>query len=128
MHTIQPDDLRRGDVLLFHGTALYRRLIQLLDDSPYSHAGLFDGQQSIESLGEGVTGRPIQRCLAGFSRGDLAANADDVTRRIFGEFLRRSASGRPSPGSSLRSSGRTCRPRRVGSRFRRWSSTVATIT
>lgn len=61
---MRPDELQPCDVLLFHGRALYRRLIQLLDGSEYSHAGLYDGENSVEALGDGVTTRPLWRGLA----------------------------------------------------------------
>ncbi len=42
-------DLKRGDVLLFHGNGLLSRFIRLFDGSIYSHAGIFDGEHIVEA-------------------------------------------------------------------------------
>jgi hypothetical protein len=43
MSAIYSDDLKEGDVLLYHGTAFISKLIITLDGGPYSHASYFHG-------------------------------------------------------------------------------------
>ena len=54
-NTVQIEDLREGDVLLYRGTGLISRAIQLFDGSPLSHAALYLGGGEIgEAVAQGL--------------------------------------------------------------------------
>ncbi len=57
---IKPADLKPGDVLLYHGTALVSRLIRLFDGTEYSHASIWVGDHVVEALGNGVNARGLK--------------------------------------------------------------------
>jgi hypothetical protein len=58
-------DLRDGDVLLFHGTALLSKIIMRLDGGNYSHAGVIRDGQVTEALGDGINHRAVAASVAG---------------------------------------------------------------
>ncbi|MGZ4962281.1 MAG: hypothetical protein ACXWC8_06975, partial [Limisphaerales bacterium] len=68
---VTPDQLQPGDVLLYHGKGMVSEFIRLFDGSQYSHAALFDGQQVIEAISPGVTGRPLKQSIAGATYVDV---------------------------------------------------------
>lgn len=51
--------LRPGDVLLMLGTAPSSRLIALVDGGDYSHSAIFDGENVLGCVAEGVVSQPI---------------------------------------------------------------------
>jgi hypothetical protein len=62
---VLPNELRAGDVLLFHGTGFISDMIRLFDGSDYSHAALFNGQNVVEAIGSGITARSLSESAAG---------------------------------------------------------------
>jgi hypothetical protein len=65
MVLIQIKDLRPGDVLLYHGTALHSDLIRLFDGSEYSHAAMYDGAKVVEAVADGVCARSVRVSFKG---------------------------------------------------------------
>lgn len=62
---IQAADLKAGDVLLYHGTALVSDLIRLFDGSDYSHAAIYDGANIAEAVGSGVVSDSVVLSIEG---------------------------------------------------------------
>lgn len=63
---IHIEDLREGDVLLYRGTGLISKAIQLLDGSPMSHAALYLGGGQIgEAVAQGLVERDCQTSFKG---------------------------------------------------------------
>jgi hypothetical protein len=65
MPQILPSDLKAGDVLLYRGTSFLSDLIRLFDGGDYSHASIYDGQNIMEALGQGITVDPVSQSVVG---------------------------------------------------------------
>lgn len=61
---LTPTELLPGDLLFYHGTGLFSRLIRLLDGSDYSHVALFDGTRVVEAVAQGVVRRDLAASAA----------------------------------------------------------------
>ncbi|WP_027183109.1 hypothetical protein [Desulfovibrio inopinatus] len=59
MQVVTKDALRTGDIFLYHSESFLGGMIRLFDGSEYNHAGIFDGENVIESLGGGITTNTI---------------------------------------------------------------------
>lgn len=95
MPPISANELRPGDVLLYHGEALLSKLIRLFDGGRYNHAALFDGASMVEAGGGGVVRRSLGdkeretpyvhvfrfRTASGIQLGDAALPAGPVLAR-----------------------------------------------
>ncbi|NTU92510.1 MAG: hypothetical protein HGB29_00175 [Chlorobiaceae bacterium] len=62
--TISVNELRAGDVLLYHGESAVSQLIQWFSGSEYSHSSIFDGAAVVEAVAEGIVRRTIDESLA----------------------------------------------------------------
>jgi len=65
-NVLKISDLSPGDVLLYQGTALISRAIQLLDGTDFSHAALYLGG---DTVGEAVSAGLVRRSFAAGSAG-----------------------------------------------------------
>jgi hypothetical protein len=64
--TIAPENLKPGDVLLYHGTHLISKLIMMVDDAEVSHAGLYLGEGKVgEALGNGLITQDLTASVQG---------------------------------------------------------------
>ncbi|PYT12233.1 MAG: hypothetical protein DMG59_23990 [Acidobacteria bacterium] len=55
MIKITPDQLTTGDVLLYHGTSFFSKIILALDGGNYSHAAIVHDGHMTEALSNGIT-------------------------------------------------------------------------
>ncbi len=54
MKTVKIDDLKPGDILLYHSDSFFSKMIRLFDGSKYNHAAIWDGRFVLEALGKGI--------------------------------------------------------------------------
>ncbi len=62
---VKASQMRVGDVLLYRGRSLFSSLIMAFDGGEYSHSAIYNGQEVVEAVGEGVVHRGIAVSVAG---------------------------------------------------------------
>jgi len=63
--SIQIQDLRDADILLYHGSSWLSRAIRFFDGTPYNHASINVGNDNVmEAIAEGVVRRSIKESIA----------------------------------------------------------------
>ncbi len=63
MDTVGLHDIKPCDVFLYRGRGIVPGLIRLFDGGNYSHSALYDGEQVVEAIAEGVRRRSLQESI-----------------------------------------------------------------